>query len=168
MATEQDAYDLWNAFQADPRGTYAAVGRQLESMGIDTAPEGFHEMRAFIDATRAAQQEEAELAVYDATVDALLAQAPNQDIDKQSLHGFIAAAEGDYLRGIQLYRADEARRTEAAAEQLKRQLGWSDDQFNAMRRQAPPTAGGAGYERSGDPTADLHRAIEAAAAMSRR
>jgi len=167
MSAEEDAFALWNAFQTDPAGTYAAIGRQLESHGYSTRPADYDEMRSWYMQQRQATQEQQELAAYDATLDMILGQPENADINRQRIHGFVAAADGDFDRAVQMYREDDARAQVQAAEMVKRQLGWSDEQFQAaMRCQAPPVSGGAASEYQPgveDPRDALHRAIEIAA-----
>jgi hypothetical protein len=160
MAYEEEAQQLWNAFQTDPVGTYEQLKQALTAEGY-IAPE--YDPR--VDEMYANWQHQSELKAYDAAIAEIVNDPANADIDPNRLHVYVAAAEGDFDNAIELYREDAARALVGAQESL----GLSDEQLQELRGQQPPAiSGGApALEGEGNATERLHRAIEEATARSR-
>lgn len=112
------AAELWQDFQADPQGTYAAVGEQLfgdefaqnlnglwqpadeteeTPAAVEPAPID-PRVQALIDAEEARQQR----AAYEARLAEVREQ--HQDVEPELIAPFVVAAEGDWNMAVQAYQ----------------------------------------------------------------
>src|SRR5579862_4832216 len=96
-----DADTLWNAFHADPAGTYEALGRELQQAGFPVTDPRYEQMLE-------SWQREQELRAYDEQVAQIVSDPANADIKAELLHGFVAAADGNFDRALDMYRAHSA------------------------------------------------------------
>lgn len=134
-----------------------------------------------------AWRHEQELRAYDAAIEEITSRPENADIDPNRLHTFVAAADGDFDEAIQRYRADTAQvliqygldPSTATPAQVDRATQIAESEAAGG---APPVvgndAGGAtpsatptvtDYAAQGlSPQQALHKAIEDAAAQTRR
>ena len=137
-----EADELWRAFQTDPVGTYEAIGHQLTQAGMRPDDPRLAEM--YDEFTR-----QRNLAAYDAEIERIISDPANGDINPNRLHTYVAAADGDFERAVQMYRADTA-------------------QIVADYRLAPVEPAPRDYRAEGlSPQEALHRAIEDATAARR-
>lgn len=131
LASTRDAQNLWDAIHNDPVGTFEAIRNDLVSAGYPVAeaaavaqqtvqegqqappPAAAQTASAAQEDPRIAEmyasyQQERELAAYDATIAEIVADPANADINPNRLHTFVAAADGDFQRALDMYRADVA------------------------------------------------------------
>src|SRR5581483_764495 len=134
LAGTRDAQNLWERIHADPMGTFNALRDELVAAGYPLA-EATAAAQATVTeaqtsspaepqtqaATAAAAQEdprvaemyaawtrEQEMKQYDATVAEIVNDPANADINPNRYHTFVAAADGDFNRALEMYRADVA------------------------------------------------------------
>jgi len=137
--------ELWNLYNADPAGTHARLGAQLEAAGYipPVAP----------DPRVEEMYRDYELQQYDAMMASIV--AANPDVNPNRLHAFIAVADGDIDQALAMYRHDT---TQTLLD------------YNAVPAASQePAIQPFDYKSAGlTPTEALHRAVEQAAAMKRR
>jgi hypothetical protein len=153
MSYEADR--LWESFQTDPVGTYEAVTADMAAAGY---PVGDPRVGEMYDAWKS----ERELAAYDATIEAIVNDPANADIDPNRLHTFVAAADGDFANALELYRADVARVLDTYGVNGQGQTGGFDHTAPLPgETQRPPV-------ENLSPKDALHKAIEEASAAALR
>lgn len=166
----ENAQKLWDAFSSDPAGAYREITTELygeeagkaalealeqrlnaaneqapagESEQQPPAPAGdprMDEMYEWFRNQRARDQQAEEMAVYEASLDEVLSDPANADIQRERFHSFVAATEGDFDQAIAMYREDAAR---ARAEVLT-SLGLTPEQvaeMTAKNNNAPAVMG---------------------------
>lgn len=141
---DYEAEQLWRSFQADPVGTYQAIGSELAEAGVLPDDPRIAEMYADFEQQR-------NLAAYDAAIAEIVNDPANADINPNRLHQFVAAADGDFGRALEMYRADTA--------EVLTTYGLDPGLSRGETAQPVPV------DRS--PVDSLHRAIEEAARASR-
>ena len=129
VASTKPAQDLWNDFHNDPVGTFNSIQAELVSAGYSvgeaaqiagdaaaaaaTEPSPAQVASAQTEDPRLAEmyaafKENQELVAYDASIERIVNDPANKDINPNRLHTFVAAADGDFDRAVQMYRADIA------------------------------------------------------------
>lgn len=203
LAGTKDAQSLYDAFHEDPVGTYQAITSQLVDLGYPVgAAESIAQNAAASAASAppaasaaaspaAAQTEDPrisemyadyqrtrELAAYDAEIERIVNDPTNADINPNRLHIYVAAADGDFERAVELYRHDVSDVLLSYGVDPASATPQQQDQAAqiAAQQTAPPVmggdAGGAGAPVPASPEYrgqdGLHKAIEdATAAMLR-
>jgi hypothetical protein len=204
LASTRDAQGLWERIHSDPLGTFNQLRDELVGLGYPVA-EATAVAQATVEENTAAPapesvaaaaqedprvaemyadwQRQRELAAYDATIEDIVNRPENADINPNRLHTFVAAADGDFNRALEMYRADVATVLQtygidpetATAQQQEQAAELAAGQVAAPG--APPvisngSGGGAGapvptqpdYAAEGiSPQDALHKAIEDAA-----
>lgn len=205
LAGTRDAQGLWERIHQDPLGTFNALRDELVGLGYpvaeataaaeatineaQTSPtaEPQHTAAAAQEDPRVAEmyadwQRQRELAQYDATVEQIVNDPANADINPNRYHTFVAAADGDFNRALEMYRADVATVLQTygidpATATPQQQEQAAELAANQAAPGAPPVisngnGGGAAapvptqpdYAAEGiSPTEALHKAIEDAA-----
>lgn len=202
-AETQSARELLASFQSDPVGTFNGVKQELINAGytVEQATAAAQQQHdAAVAAppapapaqTAAAQTEDPRLAemyadwtrqrelqAYDAEIARIVNDPTNADINPNRLHTFVAAADGDFTKALDMYRADVAdvltaygidpstatpQQQEAAAAEAQAAANGAPPVMSAGAGGAPvPTQ--ADYAAQGlTPTQALHKSIEDAAA----
>lgn len=132
LAGARGGQELLTAFQEDPVGTFNAVQQQLVEAGYLPAQAQQMAQAAYAESQQqpaaaapaqtaaagqedprvaemyAAYQQAAELEAYDAQVAAIVNDPANADINPNRYHTFVAAADGDFQKALEMYRADVA------------------------------------------------------------
>lgn len=206
-AQTEDARNLLASFQSDPVGTFNGVRQELVNAGY-TLEQATAEATAQYNAAQAAPApaqyapapaqvaaaqtedprlaemyaewtQQKELAAYDAQIEAIVSDPANADINPNRLHTFVAAADGDFTKALDMYRADVANVLTTygidPANATPQQQDQAASIAQGQQQQAPPTlsAGGTGapvptqpnYAAEGlTPQQALHKSIEDAAA----
>jgi hypothetical protein len=201
VAETREAQNLWDAFHQDPESTFRAIQAQLVDAGYSVgeanaaAGEALAAAQGPAPAAVAAAQTEdprlaemyadwtqqRELAAYDAQMAEIANDPANRDVDPNRLHLYVSAADGDFDRAIELYRADTAQvltryGIDPATATQQQQEAAAAVASEAAANGAPPVmgagAGGAGAPLPTQPDYrgkdGLHKAIEDAAAESFR
>lgn len=208
LAGTRDAQNLWNRIHEDPLGTFNALRDELVAAGYPLAEATAAAQATVQDAqaapapqatevASAAQEDprvaemyaawtrEQEMKQYDATIAEIVNDPANADINPNRYHTFVAAADGDFNRALEMYRADVAQvladygvdpaNATAQQQEAAAQLAQAN-QAAAAAGGAPPVMGNGAaapvptqpdYAAEGiSPQDALHKAIEDAAKAS--
>lgn len=201
-AETQDARQLMESFQRDPVKTFNDVKQQLIDLGYTIEEAQAATVAAATEAANAAAaqpaapvadprldemynafQQERELQAYDAMVAQIVNDPRNGDINPNRLHLYVSAAEGNFDRALEMYRADVSQilgdygidpNTASVAQQHEAaEIAAGQVPAPAVMGQAaggvPPVPTTPDYRQQGmSPQDALHRGIEDAVAnMSR-
>jgi hypothetical protein len=147
----RDEEQFWTSLQRDPVGTMRWMQQELAAAGYQVTDPRLDEMHAVY-------QQERELQAYDQMVEQIVNDPRNADINPNRLHLYVSAAEGDFNKALEMYRADTANML-------------TDYGLTGRQSADPYAAAQAHLNQTQHPAATpeqrLHAAVDAAVAMSR-